>query len=190
MDFETYAYYRESGVSYYWDFGTGVSCVFLTAGLVSVVIEYCTQTHLSMEDYDSAAHGLRTTRRFKKYMAWLRIPINILAKCMHIVTFEIFTPSTKSLVWDSRTNDERIRMRRARIVETQVPGRPSKIQAFTRHGEDVREKISPNTSTTGKRSENRQSAHDASVRQPINEREADLEMQPVQEALPKVEDSD
>lgn len=51
-------------------------------------------------------------------------------------------------------------------------------------------KISPNTSTTGKRSENRKSAHDASVRQPINEREKDLEIQPVQEALPKVEDSD
>lgn len=190
MDFETYAYYRESGVSYYWDFGTGVSCVFLTAGLINVVIEYRTQTYLSTEDYDSAAQGLRTTIRFKKCTAWIRIPINILAKCMHIVSFEIFKSSAKSLVWTSRTKDERIRMKRARIVERQVPGRASEIQAFTRHGEDVREKISPNTSTTGKRSENRQSAHDDSVRQPINEREADLEMQPVQGALPKVEDSD
>lgn len=163
MDSETYAYYRESGVSYYWGFGTGVSCVFLTAGLVNVVIEYCTQTHPITEDYDSAAQGHRATRRFKKYTAWIRIPINILAKCMHIVTFEIFKSSAKSLVWDSKTKDERIRMKRARIVETQVPGRPSEIQAFTRHGEAVREKY---------------------LRLPV------LEMQPVQEALPKVEDSD
>lgn len=111
MDFETYAYYRESGVSYYWGFGTGVWCVFLTAGLVSIVIEYCTQTHLSTEEYDSAAQGLRATRRLKKYTAWIRIPINILAKCMHIVTFEIFKSSAKSLVWTLRMKDERIRMK-------------------------------------------------------------------------------
>lgn len=96
--------------------------------------------YLSTEDYDSAAQGLRTTRRFKKYTAWLRIPINILAKCMHIVTFEVFKSSAKSLVWTSRTKDERIRMKRAHSVETQVPGRASELQAFTRHGEAVREK--------------------------------------------------
>ena len=37
-----------------------------------VVVEYCTQSHLSTEDYASAMQGLKRTRRFKKYTAWLR----------------------------------------------------------------------------------------------------------------------
>ena len=39
---------------------------------VFVVVEYCTQSHLSTENYNDAAQGLKRTRRFKKYTAWLR----------------------------------------------------------------------------------------------------------------------
>ena len=39
---------------------------------VFIVVEYCTQSHLSTENYDDAAQGLRRTRIFKKYTAWLR----------------------------------------------------------------------------------------------------------------------
>ena len=39
---------------------------------VFIVVEYCTQSHLSTEDYDDAMRGLKRTRRFKKYTAWLR----------------------------------------------------------------------------------------------------------------------
>lgn len=39
---------------------------------VFVVIEYTTQSHLSTEDYEDAMQGLRRTRQFKKYTAWLR----------------------------------------------------------------------------------------------------------------------
>ena len=39
---------------------------------VFVVLEYCTQSHLSTENYNDAAQGLKRTRTFKKYTAWLR----------------------------------------------------------------------------------------------------------------------
>lgn len=42
------------------------------AAFVFIVVEYCTQSHLSTENYDDAAKGLKRTRRFKKYTAWLR----------------------------------------------------------------------------------------------------------------------
>lgn len=154
MDFETYAYYRESGVLYYWGFGTGVSCLSLAAGLIYAMIEYFTQTHISTEDYHSAAQGLKTTRRFKKYTAWLRIPVNILVKCMHKMTFGVFESNLKSLVWTFRTKDEQIRMERASVtIEGQVSRRSSEIQTFTPHEEHVREPMSPNTSAMSKRAE-------------------------------------
>ena len=37
-----------------------------------IVIEYCTQSHLSTENYADAMQGLKRTRQFKKYTAWLR----------------------------------------------------------------------------------------------------------------------
>ena len=92
MDFENYAYYREYGVSYYWGFGTGVSCVSIAAGLIPIVIEYCTQSHPSTEDYESAAQGLRTTRWFKKYTD-SRLPGRFLARYMHKITHS-FTRKT------------------------------------------------------------------------------------------------
>ena len=162
MDFETYAYYRENGVKYYWGFGTAVSCVFLAAGLVYVVIEFCTQSHLSTEDYDSAAQGLRMTRRFRKYTAWLRIPGVFLTKCMHKVTFGMLESSSKSLVWDWMTKDERTRLKRAPVVQGQAPRRPGEAQAVIPLGEVLREEPSPITSTVGKRSEDRQTTRAAS----------------------------
>ena len=176
MDFETYAYYRENGVKYYWGFGTGVSCVFLAVGLIYVVVEYCTQSHLSTEDYHSAAQGLRTTRWFKKYTVWLRIPGNLLAKCMHKVTFGMFKSSLKGLVWDSRTKDERLRMKRAPVVEGQAPRRSNEALALTPLGENVREQRSLISSNVGERSQDRQSAHATSMQEPRNEGEADFSM--------------
>ena len=37
-----------------------------------IVIEYTTQSHLSTEHYGDAMQGLKRTRQFKKYTAWLR----------------------------------------------------------------------------------------------------------------------
>ncbi|KAL8797453.1 MAG: hypothetical protein Q9195_000269 [Heterodermia aff. obscurata] len=72
MDFETYDFYRAHGVAYYWAAGTGLSTGIMGIAFAFVVIEYCTQSHLSTEDYGDAMQGLRRTRQFKKYTAWLR----------------------------------------------------------------------------------------------------------------------
>ncbi len=108
MNFDTYAHYRSEVVKLYWGFGTAVSCLSLTAGLLYIVIEYCTQSHLSTEDYKSAAKGLKMTRRFRKYTAWIRVLGESLAKGMHKVTCGMLKSNQKGLVWDERTKDERM----------------------------------------------------------------------------------
>ena len=67
-----YDYYRAHGVSYYWAAGTGLSIGIMGVAFAFVVIEYCTQSHLSTENYADAMQGLKRTRQFKKYTAWLR----------------------------------------------------------------------------------------------------------------------
>lgn len=44
----------------------------MTIGFAFVVAEYCTQSHLSTEDYKKAARGLRRTRWFKKHTSLFR----------------------------------------------------------------------------------------------------------------------
>ena len=117
MDFEDYAYYRAHGVIWYWASGTGLTCLSLAVGLVYIVIEYCTQSHLSTEDYESAKKGLRMTRWFKRYTAWLRTFGRFLAECMHTITRGIFKSNSKSLVWDWMTRDQRIRATRTVVVD-------------------------------------------------------------------------
>ena len=43
-----------------------------------VLAEWCTQSHLSTENYEHAKEGLRRTRRFKKYTAWFRRVPNLI----------------------------------------------------------------------------------------------------------------
>lgn len=44
----------------------------MALGFAFVVAEYCTQSHLSTEDYEKAAQGLRWTRWFKKRTEFCR----------------------------------------------------------------------------------------------------------------------
>ena len=121
MDFMTYEYYQANGVKYYWGFGTAISCITMAAGLSYVVNEYCTQSHLSTEDYSSAAEGLRTTRRFKKSTMWLRHLARITIKILHFLTLSIFKSHSKSLAWDYKTKDERFWTRKAQIIHGRPP---------------------------------------------------------------------
>ena len=116
----TYAYYQANGVKYYWGFGTAISCITMAVGLSYVANEYCTQSHLSTEDYESAAEGLRTTRRFKKCTMGLRHLASSTATLLHLLTFSIFESQSKSLAWDWMTKDKRIWTRKAQIIN----GRP------------------------------------------------------------------
>ena len=117
----TFAYYQANGVKYYWGVGTGISCITMTVGLLYVVNEYCTQSHLSTEDYESAAEGLRTTRRFKKYTMWLRHLASSTANLLHVLTFSIFKSHSKNLAWDWMTKDDRIWTRKAQIINGRPP---------------------------------------------------------------------
>ncbi len=121
MDFMTFAYYQANGVKYYWGFGTGLSCITMAVGLLYVVNEYCTQSHLSTEDYESAAEGLRTTRRFKKYTMWLRHLASFTTNLLHVLTFSIFKPASKTLAWDWMTKDDRIWTRKVQILNGRPP---------------------------------------------------------------------
>lgn len=61
----------------YWAIGTALSCSVLGLGVVYIVAEYCTQSHLAAEDYHQSCDGLRLTRRFKKYTYWLRLLLGL-----------------------------------------------------------------------------------------------------------------
>ena len=189
MDFETYAYYRANGVKYYWGAATGMSCFFLTVGLTYIVIEYCTQSHLSTEGYDSAAKGLRATRRFKKYTVWLRLPGEFLAKHMHKATLGMFKSNSKSLVWDWMTKDERIRIGnpRAQVIDGHAPQGASEAPTHAVVlGEGVQDEPSPlDNSKDQKISTDQERAYDAIlVQEPTNEVESDIQLQARKPLLP------
>ena len=57
IDFSTYDVYVAAGVYVYWGAATALSCFVMSCGLIYVVIEYCTQSHISTEDYGRAMQG-------------------------------------------------------------------------------------------------------------------------------------
>lgn len=120
IDFETYEYYRQHGVEYYWGFGAGLSCIVLTIGLTFVVVEYCTQSHLNTEDYDTAMRGLRVTRWFKKYTYYFRGVPNFLIEAAkrlgHMMLRRRVRAARRSLVWTAATTAATTHMRVPRVV--------------------------------------------------------------------------
>ena len=60
-----------------------------------IVIEYCTQSHLSTENYADAMQGLKRTRQFKKYTAWLRDVPDFIINSIKRLWFEF--------IWRRRT---------------------------------------------------------------------------------------
>ena len=136
MDFQTYANYREHGVKYYWSAGTSLSCLVLAASLLYIVIEYCAQSHLSTEDFDSAIRGLRMTQWFRRRTAWLPRLVRLVAGFVHKATFGLFESDIKVLVWDWRIRDERCRGGGGNRVGGQALWRDSEARAATVLGED------------------------------------------------------
>lgn len=108
IDFETYDSYREHGVYYYWGSGTALTCAVLTVSLLFIVVEYCTQSHLSTEEYENAARGLWTVRRFKKYTYYFRrVPdyfIDVVKRVFHQLLGNRSRRGRRSLVWSSKVN--------------------------------------------------------------------------------------
>ena len=95
LDFRSYEYYASHGVYTYWSAGTGMSCVLLFIGLCYIINEYCTQSHLSTDDYGRAMHGLKITRRYKRYTMFFRGVPNRIIKGAKYVTSLLYKEATR-----------------------------------------------------------------------------------------------
>ena len=107
LDFESYAYYRGHGVTYYWGIGTALSLLVMTVPIIFIVVEWCTQSHLSTEDYGKASRGLKRTRGWKRHTLWIRnISNDIITTSKHawsLASRGKTRPSRRSLVWAAKT---------------------------------------------------------------------------------------
>ncbi|KAL8887976.1 MAG: hypothetical protein Q9205_006270 [Flavoplaca limonia] len=103
IDFEKYQYYAAHGVYQTWGIATGVSLLVMSVGLAYIVFEYCTQSHLSTEDYNRAMNGLKHTRWFKKHTRFIRIVPDVLINWgklfWHKMTRGKSRRHRRSLVW-------------------------------------------------------------------------------------------
>ena len=119
MDFQAMSFYRELGIDFYYGFGTGLSLVIMSIAIAYVVEEWCTQSHLSTDNYENAMKGLSTTRLFKKYTSSFRdFPDHIITSIMRLkyrLTGGHGRAGRRSLVWASKT-------RRHGIPEAKVCG--------------------------------------------------------------------
>ncbi len=101
--------YKALGIYTYWIAATGLSLSVMTAGLAYIVEEYCTQSHLSTEDYGRAMQGLQQTRRFKKHTRFVRILPTYIIKATkwlnHRVSGGRMRPERRSLVWTAKTKE-------------------------------------------------------------------------------------
>lgn len=109
IDFEDMAYYRSAGVVVYWATGTTLSCFIMSIGFTFIVAEWCSQSHLSSDNYDKASRGLRRTRWFKKHTAWFRDTPEVLIEIVLKVRYKLVRgrAGRRSLVWTAKTKERR-----------------------------------------------------------------------------------
>jgi hypothetical protein len=110
IDFESIVSYKAHGISLYWGSGTALSLVFLTTGLVFIIAEWCSQSHLSTMNYEAAGRGLKRTRSWKYYTVWLRRVPNAIIEIVVIMSWAIIGLVSKrkrkihgrrSLIWSA-----------------------------------------------------------------------------------------
>lgn len=106
-----------------------------------IVVEWCTQSHLSTENYEDAMKGLKRTRRFKKYTAWLRdVPDLVieLAKRLWLLLLGRHTQpgahARRSLTWKWQTKNHDNLLP---VIEAEIPGDQEK--AIEAHVEEILE---------------------------------------------------
>lgn len=80
-----------------------LSLVVMMLSMIFITYEYCTQSHLSSEDYDQAMQGLRMTRSFKRHMSWCyQIPASVI-RMVRVLLNSILdgkvSPRRNSLEW-------------------------------------------------------------------------------------------
>lgn len=76
-----------------------------------IVLEWCTQSHLSTEDYRKASRGLKRTRAFKKWTSWIRDGPNAVITGVMAVRYKLRRgrgrSGRRSLVWTAYTKPYR-----------------------------------------------------------------------------------
>ena len=81
----------------------------MAGGLAYIVEEYCTQSHLSTEDYGRAMQGLKQTRRFKKHTLFIRVIPDYIIKTTKSLAYKIsggkIRLERRSLVWSTKIRD-------------------------------------------------------------------------------------
>ena len=75
----------------------------MVAGLLYIVNEYCTQSHLATEHYGRAMQGLKMTRWYKKHTRFARFVPNQVLRFGKFVGWKLSRGKTRhgrrSLVW-------------------------------------------------------------------------------------------
>ncbi|CUS15639.1 unnamed protein product, partial [Tuber aestivum] len=82
VDFEGVQYYKSYHIERSWMLGTLITCIFLSIGLAYVVEQWCTQSFLWTQDWDSAMNGLWWVRKWKWATTWPRLAFAWVAGCM------------------------------------------------------------------------------------------------------------
>ena len=57
--------------------GTCLSVFVMASGILYIIAEWLTQSHINTTNYAAASRGLRRTRTFKKYTLWIRTPVDL-----------------------------------------------------------------------------------------------------------------
>lgn len=107
ISFESAEFFKAHGVTVYWIVGTVLSVVTMGTGILYIIAEWLTQSHINTTNYAAASRGLRRTRTFKKYTLWIRTPVDLCLSGARTV-YEAVRGSRKgtrgrrSLVWSWR----------------------------------------------------------------------------------------
>ena len=115
--------YRKYGIIKYWSIGTGLSMFVMMVSFAFIIMEWCTQSHLSTEDYQGAARGLRRTRRFKKYTSYIRDIGGHIVKLAKYLWYRgargdsrSYQKTRRSLTWTSKCKQQKTRSGRLPII--------------------------------------------------------------------------
>ncbi|PWW77962.1 hypothetical protein C7212DRAFT_342381 [Tuber magnatum] len=82
VNFESVQYFKSYGIERSWFLGTSITCVVSGIGILYVVEQWCTQSFLWTQDWDSAMNGLQQMRRWKRATAGPRWVFALVAACI------------------------------------------------------------------------------------------------------------
>ena len=132
MDFNDYDIYRGRDTKYYWGFGVGLSVFVMTVAITFIVTEYCTQSHLSSEDYQDAINGLKATRWFKKHTLWVRRAPDLLIRFLKYLYSRILnrgSGSRRGLPWQAAPQQSSEDLGQAMDLQAVVAGEANAAKA-------------------------------------------------------------